>query len=80
MPVSQNFPVLFDPFNGLTLQPPEASGRVEISDLQPEKTDSYAAGIVWTPKFFPGFTMTADWYQLFTTDLILSRLTSRRCC
>jgi outer membrane receptor protein involved in Fe transport len=39
--------------------------------LQPEHTDAYTAGIVWTPKFIPGFTMTADWYQLFTTDLIL---------
>jgi hypothetical protein len=41
-------------------------------NLKPEKTDAYTAGIVWTPKFLPGFTMTMDWYQLFTTDLILS--------
>ena len=65
--------MLFDPVNRVTLQPPLGVWRVEIPTLQPEKTDAYSAGIVWTPKFLPGFTMTADWYQLFTTDLILSR-------
>jgi len=40
--------------------------------LLPEKTDAYSAGLVYTPKWLPGFTMTMDWYQLFTTDLILS--------
>src|SRR5207302_3788779 len=40
--------------------------------LKPEKTDTYTAGMVYTPKWLPGFTMTADWYQIYTTDLILS--------
>ncbi len=70
-PVSQNFPVVFDPFRGLTLQPGGGVWQGGNLGLLPEKTDSYGAGIVWTPKFFPGFTMTADWYQVFTTDLIL---------
>jgi iron complex outermembrane recepter protein len=71
-PVSQNFPVLFDPVNRVTLQPPLGVWQGGNTNLQPEKTDAYSAGIVWTPKYLPGFTMTADWYQLFTTDLILS--------
>jgi outer membrane receptor protein involved in Fe transport len=71
-PVSQNFPVLFDPYIGVTLQPPEGVWQGGNIAIQPEKTDSYGAGIVWTPKFLPGFTMTADWYQIFTTDLIIS--------
>lgn len=71
-PVGQNFPQLFDPYIGVTLQPPLGVWQGGNLQLQPEKTDSYGAGIVWTPKFFPGFTMTADWYQVFTTDLILS--------
>ncbi len=70
-PVAQNFPVLFDPYIQNTFQPPEGVWQGGNSTLVPEKTDAYSAGIVWTPKFFPGFTMTADWYQLFTTDLIL---------
>jgi len=71
-PVSQNFPVLFDPVISETLQPPEGVWQGGNTMIQPEKTDTYSAGMVWTPKFLPGFTMTADWYQIFTTDLILS--------
>jgi iron complex outermembrane receptor protein len=74
-PVSQNFPLVFDALNpggGATTQPTFGVWQGGNVNLQPEKTDSYSAGVVWTPKFVPGFTMTADWYQLFTTDLILS--------
>jgi iron complex outermembrane receptor protein len=71
-PVSQNFPVLFDPVVGVTLQPPEGVWQGGNTALLPEKTDAYTAGLVYTPKWLPGFTMTMDWYQIFTTDLILS--------
>jgi iron complex outermembrane receptor protein len=71
-PVSQNFPVLFDPVNRVTLQPPEGVWQGGNVALLPEKTDTYTAGLVYTPKWLPGFTMTMDWYQIFTTDLILS--------
>jgi len=70
--VAQNFPVVFDPLRNETLQPRDGVWQGGNPILQPEKTESYSAGIVWTPKFFPGFTMTADWYQLYTKDLILS--------
>jgi iron complex outermembrane recepter protein len=65
-------PVVFDPVQGNTLQPPLGVWNRGNVNLQPEKTDAYSAGVVWTPKFFPGFTMTVDWYQLFTTDLIVT--------
>jgi iron complex outermembrane receptor protein len=71
-PVFQNFPVLFDPGSGSTLQPPDGVYGAGNTNLIPETTDAYSAGIVWTPKFLPGFTMTLDVYQLFTTALILS--------
>ena len=64
--------MLFDPVQRVTLQPPNGVWQGGNTNLQPEKTDAYSAGVVWTPKFLPGFTMTVDWYQLFTTDLILS--------
>ncbi|MFZ1218709.1 MAG: TonB-dependent receptor [Chthoniobacterales bacterium] len=70
-PLTQDFPQLFDPYQGLTLQPPSGVLRRGNPGTQAEKTDSYGAGVVWTPKFLPGFTMTLDWYQLFTTDLVL---------
>jgi outer membrane receptor protein involved in Fe transport len=71
-PVLQNFPVVFDPLNGNTLQPQNGVYQGGNPTLSPEVTDSYSAGIVWTPKFIPGFTMTADWYQVFTQDLVLN--------
>jgi iron complex outermembrane receptor protein len=70
--VFQNFPVLFDPVTGSTLQPPDGVYGAGSTALVPETTDAYSAGVVWTPKFLPGFTMTLDVYQLFTTALILS--------
>jgi iron complex outermembrane receptor protein len=63
--------VLFDPLQGLTLQPPQGVWEGGNANLIPETTDAYSAGIVWTPKFLPGFTMTVDVYQLFTTNLVL---------
>ena len=44
--------------------------------LKPEETDSYSAGIVYTPKFVQDWTggslsITADFYQTFTTSVIL---------
>jgi iron complex outermembrane receptor protein len=80
LPVTQNFPVVFDPrnpgatpgtFSPATLQPPSGVWQAGSTILVPEETDSYTAGIVWTPKFLPGFTMTVDWYQLYTTNLLL---------
>ena len=47
------------------------SSRAAIPALQPEKTDTYSAGLVYTPKWLPGFTVTADWYQIYTKDVIL---------
>lgn len=71
-PVVQDFPVLFDPLQRVTLQPPFGVWRGGNSALLPETTDAYSAGLVYTPKFLPGFTVTADYYQLFTTNLIIS--------
>jgi iron complex outermembrane receptor protein len=70
-PIFQNFPQLFDPAVGVTLQPPSGVWESGNPNLIPETTDAYSFGVVWTPKFLPGFTMTVDVYQLFTTNLIL---------
>ncbi|HKP04363.1 MAG TPA: TonB-dependent receptor [Chthoniobacterales bacterium] len=63
---------VFTPLFGVgfpPLPPPViASGN---PTLKAETTDSYSAGVVWAPKYAPGFTMTADFYQLYTTNLIL---------
>jgi iron complex outermembrane receptor protein len=70
-PVFLNFPVLFDLGRIMTLNPPAGVWEGGNPNLIPETTDAYSAGVVWTPKFLPGFTMTLDVYQLFTTNLVL---------
>ncbi|MEY2564383.1 MAG: iron complex outerrane recepter protein [Verrucomicrobiota bacterium] len=70
-PVFQDFPVVFDPVQHVTVQPTDGVWEGGNPALLPETTDSYSAGLVWTPKFVPGFTMTLDVYQVFTKNLII---------
>jgi iron complex outermembrane recepter protein len=70
-PPAQNFPQLFDIFSNQTLQPGGGVFQEGTIGLVPEETDSYTAGIVYTPKWLPGFTMTVDFYQMFTRSLIV---------
>ncbi|MGI8482105.1 MAG: TonB-dependent receptor domain-containing protein, partial [Chthoniobacterales bacterium] len=65
-PVTQNFPQLFDPVVRVTLQPPDGVSQSGNPSVTPETTDAYSAGMVYTPKWLPGFTMTVDVYQLYT--------------
>jgi iron complex outermembrane receptor protein len=74
-PTLQDFPVVFDPCGGCptagTLQPQRGVWRRGNPDLKPEETTNWTAGIVYSPKFVPGFTMTVDWYQIYTTNVIV---------
>ncbi len=70
-PIIQDFPVLFDPVARTTLQPSLGVFEGGNPALLPETTDSYTAGVVYSPKFVPGLTLTADYYNLFTTNLII---------
>ena len=71
-PTFQDFPVVFDPVKVNTLQPPEGVWIRGNPQLKPEVTTNWTAGLVYSPKFVPGFTLTADWYQIYTTNLILN--------
>ena len=71
-PVVQGFPVVADPVQGTTLQPPLGVFLGSNPNLKPEKTDSYTVGLVYSPRYLRGLTLTADYYQLFTTDLIIT--------
>ncbi len=50
-------------------------------NLQPEKSTTFAVGLVATPSFLPGFTASVDWYQIHlhsalttpTYDTVISR-------
>ena len=71
LPNSQNFPVISDPLKGNTGQPADGVFQQGNPNLLPEKTNTYTAGIVFTPKLIKGLTITADYYQLNTSSLIL---------
>ncbi|PYK36741.1 MAG: hypothetical protein DME60_13760 [Verrucomicrobia bacterium] len=71
-PIFQDFPELFDPVTRSIFQPPGGVFIGGNTDLKPEKTETWTAGLVYSPKFVPGFTLTADWYQVFTRNLIVS--------
>jgi iron complex outermembrane receptor protein len=66
--------ILFDPVTGLPFVPPGGVTLGGNLDVKPEETETWTAGLVYTPKFVPGFTLTADWYQVFTQNLIISGL------
>jgi iron complex outermembrane recepter protein len=75
-PTFQDFPVVFDPCGGCptagTLQPPQGVWERGNPGLKPEETTNWTAGIVYSPKFVPGFTVTVDWYQIYTTNVIVA--------
>lgn len=68
---TQGFPIVFDPLVGFATQPVNGIFVSGNPKLTPEKTDTYTAGLVYTPKLLPGFTMTVDFYQVYTRDVIL---------
>ncbi len=70
-PVFQNFPILFGAGPGPVIQPPSGIWIGGNPEVKPETTDSYSAGVVWSPKFVPGFMITVDAYQMFTTNVIV---------
>jgi iron complex outermembrane receptor protein len=71
-PTFQNFPQVFDPVRREVLQPPDGVWVRGNTALKPEETTNWTAGLVYSPKFVPGLTVTADWYQIYTTDMIVS--------
>jgi iron complex outermembrane receptor protein len=67
----QDFAAVFDPLIGDFTQPPNGVFVSGNPKLTPEKTETYTAGFVYTPKFLSGFTATVDFYQVYTTNVIL---------
>lgn len=57
-----------DPASGL-LTFVETSGN---PDLEPEEAETFTAGVVLTPGFLPGFSLTADYWDIRIEDAISS--------
>jgi len=69
------FPSIFDPAapgGPAFVQPPRGTMVGGSIDLQPERTDSYSAGFVFTPRQIPNLTLTADYYQLNSEGVIVT--------
>ena len=41
-------------------------------DLKPETSQSYGAGVVWTPNVAPGLAISADYFQIEQRDVVAS--------
>jgi iron complex outermembrane recepter protein len=61
-----------DPKNGGAFEP-ETTTLVQSSpNLQPEDSETFSGGFVWTPKFVPGLTISTDLWQIERTGVVQS--------
>lgn len=68
---SQNFPLVRDPFSRLT--PDQIEERIAGNPfLQPEVAYEWSYGIVYSPKWLKGLTLSADWWHIDLRSLISS--------
>jgi iron complex outermembrane recepter protein len=68
---TQNFPLVNDPFSRLT--PEQIEERVGGNPLlQPEVAYEWSYGIVYSPKWLKGLTLSADWWHIDLRSLISS--------
>jgi iron complex outermembrane receptor protein len=68
---TQNFPLVRDPFSRLT--PEQIEERVSGNPfLQPEVAYEWSYGIVYSPKWLKGLTVSADWWHIDLRSLISS--------
>ena len=68
---SQNFPLVGDPFSRLT--PDQVEERISGNPfIQPEVAYEWSYGIVYSPKWLKGLTLSADWWHIDLRSLISS--------
>jgi outer membrane receptor protein involved in Fe transport len=68
---SQNFAFVIDPFS--TLTPQFVEERVSGNPLlKPEVAHEWSYGIVYSPKWLKGLTLSADWWHIDLRSLIAS--------
>jgi iron complex outermembrane receptor protein len=66
---SQNFPIVADPFS--TQTEPQIEERVIGNpQLHPEVAYEWTYGIVYSPKWVKGLTLSADWWHIDMRDIV----------
>ena len=74
---SQSFPIVFDPFTqsnpaGFKTEP-QVEERVSGNPfLHPEVAYEWTYGIVYSPKWIKGLTLSADWWHIDMRDIVSS--------
>jgi iron complex outermembrane recepter protein len=68
---SQNFPIVADPFSSQT--EPQVEERILGNpNLRPEVAYEWTYGIVYSPKWLKGLTLSADWWHIDMRDIVTS--------
>jgi iron complex outermembrane receptor protein len=66
---SQNFPLVVDPFSHQT--DPQVEERIAGNPfLHPETAYEWTYGIVYSPKWIKGLTVSADWWHIDMRDIV----------
>src|SRR5436190_2848524 len=61
-----------DPQNGGAFEPETTTLIQSTPTLSPEDSETFSGGIVWTPKFVPGLTISTDLWQIERTGVVQS--------
>jgi iron complex outermembrane recepter protein len=61
-----------DPMNGGAFEPETTTLIQSSPDLQPEDSETFSGGFVYTPKFVPGLTISTDMWQIERTGVVQS--------
>jgi outer membrane receptor protein involved in Fe transport len=69
---SQAFPIVADPFSPLT-QPQIEERVIGNPNLHPEVAYEWTYGIVYSPKWIKGLTLSADWWHIDMRDIVAAR-------
>jgi iron complex outermembrane receptor protein len=70
---TQNFPQITDPFSRVIKSPYQIEERISGNPLiQPEVAYEWSYGIVYSPKWLKGLTLSADWWHIDLRSLISS--------
>ncbi|MDQ6860649.1 MAG: TonB-dependent receptor [Verrucomicrobiota bacterium] len=61
-----------DPLNGGAFEPETTTLIRSSPDLRPEDSETFSGGLVYTPKFVPGLTVSLDLWQIDRTGVVES--------
>jgi iron complex outermembrane receptor protein len=66
---SQNFPIVADPFSPQT-EPQIEERVIGNPNLHPEVAYEWTYGMVYSPKWIKGLTLSADWWHIDMRDIV----------